>query len=227
MVSREAYGEGLRFISLTFKIITMTIKLEKKHLIIGVSVVVLCVVMCVGWHFYSVNKFEKNATEFKARTSSLLLPMSFVLDDYQKNWRSAIFDKEAYDETGFSRYCSDFNTAISWRKEAMKHLTNLIGTYLYDIEDLLKEMDNPPSKYEKVYDKFVTIYNNLYKLKKQCQSPEGSLQTFSQNINDLVSDIGTDLNETDLTIPKDIELMTKYTDEFTKSLEVVTKALKD
>ena len=201
----------------------MTIKLEKKHLILGAVVIAVCLVMGFGYHFYSVYSYEQNAKEFKARSSAILMPIAVVLDDYQKNWRSAIFDHEAYDETGRSRYCSDFNTAIGWRKDALKKVVSLIDSYFYHIEKLIKEMDNPPSKFERVQEKFVDIYNDLYKLKRQCISPEGSLQTFSSEINNLVSDIHTNMNETDITIPHDTKLMTKYIDEFTESMKIIAK----
>ena len=67
----------------------MTIKLEKKHLILGAVVIAVCLVMGFGYHFYSVYSYEQNAKEFKARSSAILMPMAVVLDDYQKNWRSA------------------------------------------------------------------------------------------------------------------------------------------
>lgn len=151
--------------------------------------------------------------------------MAFILDDYQKNWRSAIFDHEAYYETGEKLYCSDFNDAISWRRTANKNILSLIDSYFYHIKDLMKDMDTPPSKYENVHNKFLAIYNNLNKLKSLCNSPEGSLQTFSSDVNNLFSDIQSDLNETDLTIESDTEMMTKYMSDFTESLEILNKAL--
>lgn len=205
----------------------MTIKLEKKHILIGSIIVALIIALLIGKNIYSTHKYEKNAVEFKARTSALMLPIGLILEDYQKNWRSAIFDHEAYDETGSKSYCSDFNTAIRWRKESNKKVVSLVDTYFFDIKDLMKDMDNPPSKYEKVHDKFLSIYNNLNKLKSLCSSPEGSLQTFGSNVNELFSDISSDLKETDLTIDSDSKLATKYMEEFNETLELLSKASLD
>ena len=205
----------------------MTVKIEKKHIFIVGAILILLIALIVGVNIYSTHKYKKNAIEFKARTTALTMPMALVLEDYQKNWRSAIFDHEAYDETGASRYCSDFNTALGWRITAHKKVLSLIDLYFFDIKDLMKDMDNPPSKYEKVHDKFLAIYKNLNKLKNLCNSPEGSLQSFSSNVNNLLSDIHSDLKETDLTIESDSKMMSKYIDEFTESLETIRKVQKD
>ncbi len=47
---------------------------------------------------------------------------------------------------------------------ANKTSIRFIETYFYDLERLMKKMDNPPSKYEKVQEKFMSIYNKMYKL---------------------------------------------------------------
>ena len=65
--------------------------------------------------------------------------MAYVLDDYQKNWRSAIFDHQAIDQIGVSTYCSDFSDAINWRMIANKTSIRFIETYFYDLECICTE----------------------------------------------------------------------------------------
>jgi hypothetical protein len=199
----------------------MTINLSKKHLIIGASAIALIIGAFVAYHYYSVSQYEKNAKEFKARVSALELPMAIVLDDYQTNWRSAIFDDRAVDETGHKTYCSDFSTALKWRMNANKKLVDLINSHFLDVKRLMGKMENPPGKYEKVHEKFKSIFNNLYKLNSQCKSPDGSLQSFSKEVNDLFNDIKTEMNETDLTISVESGKISDYIDEFTKELEIM------
>ena len=109
-------------------------------------------------------------------------------------------------------------------KDLSSHFLNSEAYFDYYVFD---NVDNPPSKYEKVHDKFLAIYKNLNKLKNLCNSPEGSLQSFSSNVNNLLSDIQSDLKETDLTIESDSKMMSKYIDEFTESLETIRKVQKD
>jgi hypothetical protein len=202
----------------------MTITISKKHLIIAISVLALIGISFVGHHFYSISQYEKNAKEFKARVTTLQVPMAYVLDDYQKNWRSAIFDHQAIDQIGVSTYCSDFSDAINWRMIANKTSIRFIETYFYDLERLMKKMDNPPSKYEKVQEKFMSIYNKMYKLKSQCKSPDGSLQSFTNEINSLYSDIKTEMNETDLTISVETSMLREYLEDYNRQFELVLKA---
>lgn len=202
----------------------MTINISKKHLIIAISAIAFICVALVGHHFYAISQYEKNAKEFKARVSTLQVPMAYVLDDYLTNWRSAIFDHRAEDQIGISTYCNDFSTAINWRMIANKTSVNLINSYFYDLERLMKKMENPPSKYEKIQEKFMSIYNKMYRLKSQCTSPEGSLQSFSNEVNSLFGDIKTEMNETDLTISVETSILTEYLNDYNRQLELLIKA---
>lgn len=204
----------------------MTINFSKKHLIIACSIIAVIIVTLFGYHFYSISQYEKNAKEFKARVSAIQLPMAIILDDYQKNWHSAIWDHKAINQNGYSSYCSDFSTALQWRIEANKNGVNLINTHFNKIKDLMEKMDNPPGKYEKVHEKFMDIYNKLYKVNSQCKFPEGSLQSFSNEINTLLSDIRAEMSETDITIPVESDLAKQYLEEFNNDAEVLKKALK-
>ena len=90
----------------------------------------------------------------------------------------------------------------------------------------MEKMDNPPGKYEKVHEKFMDIYNKLYKVNSQCKFPEGSLQSFSNEINTLLSDIRAEMSETDITIPVESDLAKQYLEEFNNDAEVLKKTLK-
>lgn len=204
----------------------MTINLSKKYLIIGCTILAVLIAALIGYHFYSVSQYEKNAKEFKARVSAIQLPIAIILDDYQKNWRSAIWDHKAINENGLSSYCYDFSTALKWRVNANKNGVNLINAHFSTIKSLMEKMDNPPGKYEKVNEKFMDIYNKLYKLNSQCKSPEGSLQSFSNEVNSLLSDIRAEMSETDITIPVETDDVSKYIKEFTKEAEVLRESLK-
>lgn len=212
------------FAILTNTIITMTVNISKKQLIIGGSIIALIILALIGYHFYSISQYEKNAKEFKAGVSALQLPMAYVLDDYQNNWRSAIYDDRAINEDGFSTYCGDFSTAIRWRMNANKEIVGVINSHFVSLKLLMEKMKNPPGKYEKVHEKLLNIYNNMYKLNSLCESPDGSLQSFSNDVNLLFSEIKTEMNETDITIENDADVLKQKMDRFTVELEAIRDA---
>lgn len=180
----------------------MTITIEKKHLF-GLLVVIL-VALVVFMSVKSCGKadYETTAKDMKLNAMIASNIAGQILEDYYKNWSSAINDDHAINAKGIREWCSDFNTAISWRyiffteNGYIKVLDSLSNV----VKEEMKIMEDAPSKYVETQKSFLALYNDMNTLVSLVKEPKGSLLTFGQKVNELLTDVNNRYNETDLKI---------------------------
>ena len=78
-----------------------------------------------------------------------------------------------------------FNDAFSnlFVDENFVNSISEIGLNQSEVTDLMKKLKNPPKKYEEAYAVLKTYYDNYIKMTKLVISPNGSIQTFSEDFN--------------------------------------------
>jgi FKBP-type peptidyl-prolyl cis-trans isomerase len=185
----------------------MTITIEKKHVYTFLGIVAIFLFLFLVFKACGKPNYETTAKEMKLNTMATCYLAAEVLSDYQESWRSAIHDNKAKNAEGEDAYTYDFNEAIRWRYQYylkngrisdLDSLANLVKGYM-------KDMDNPPSKFDKTQESFVGMYNDMNTLLSLVNNPKGSLMTFGAKVNELLMSVDTKFKETDLkiSVPED------------------------
>ena len=106
-------------------------------------------------------------------------------------WYNAIY--EEYDSATDKytvvngRFVDDFNDALDnlFSDEEFTDSVSKIQDNQDDVTALMKQLKNPPEEYEEAYNVLTTYYDNYLKMTKMVISPTGSLQSFSDDFNEI------------------------------------------
>ena len=184
----------------------------RKHLTIGCIAILL---LGIGtWYVVDKNakakatkeavaKFNGNAQKIKADAKAIRKLSYIIFYDLYKNWRSAIWDNRAYDSDNERVYCSDFNDAIHWRHEfySIEGCYGKLNKWNQEIETLIRDMQTPPEENLKgVLDKLMPVYHKAEEVVRYCNNPHGTLQSFGNKYETLLSELDNAIEGTDLTI---------------------------
>jgi FKBP-type peptidyl-prolyl cis-trans isomerase len=191
-------------------------KLEINNRLLIITPIILCI---IGIAYYGISRYNKRIYENNAKELKINIHLSgnissMILQDYCKNWGSAIFNNRAQDEDGEWTYCSNFNVAISWRHSYYEKRGGLLAldTLSMIMEKELSSMTTTPTKYKDCQKAFIEAYNAVKEMADLCKSPKGDYQEFASNISTLYSTYTTKVGETDIYLPKvsDDELTKKF-----------------
>lgn len=182
---------------------------NKKSLKVLKWIVPLVVVLglCGGGHAYYQHQntiketaYLNNAKVIKADSKLIVDAAGMILDDYYRNWRSAIFDKKAYNTEMEIEYCNDFNDAVNWRILYYSDEVATMDSLTDAIQNRLKQMTEVPKKYEPV-DNFVKeLYSKTKELVSLCHAPESSLRDFGNKVQDAITSVKNSLSASDILI---------------------------
>ena len=104
-------------------------------------------------------------------------------------WYNAIYEERDTETDKYTmrngEFVYDFNDAFSnlFADENFVNSISEIGLNQSEVTDLMKKLKNPPKKYEEAYAVLKTYYDNYIKMTKLVISPNGSIQTFSEDFN--------------------------------------------
>lgn len=150
--------------------------------------------MCVL--FVSCNrsaKFDKNLQTAYTNLVLLNSTCQMLAETTQKVWNTAIYDN--VDING--KYVSDFNEALAtYSKELrQKGFYDTLAVQKHEVDSVIKLMDSPPSDRKDAYDDFVRYAADANVLYNLAVSPQGSLQSYSANVQQLLIAIAKEDNE--------------------------------
>lgn len=161
--------------------------------------------------FTSCNNNYKSELKEAYKNSVQLSAASIALSEQvAKVWRDAIFDHE-YSFGSKNEYISDFNEAIVKlsNEPEVQFITNQIDSMVGVVKKQVANLSDPPNKYKEVYEEVVSISSMALEASQMATSPSGSLQTYSQNINRITSDVNSKMNTIELKNPDIFNLDSK------------------
>lgn len=101
-------------------------------------------------------------------------------------WYNTIYDK--YDATTYkyTRGETDFNDSLEnlFSDEDFSKKISSIKTNQETVDSLMKDLKNPPKKYEDAYRDLRSFYDSYVEFTNLVINPKGSLQSFTSNFND-------------------------------------------
>lgn len=154
-------------------------------------------------HYDSVAVFKENVIEIRAEASAVRKLSYLIFYDFYRNWRSAIWDHNAYDENNKRVRCNDFNKAILWRSSFYEGEGALdkLRQWNDDIAKRVKETKQAPEKkYEPLSDRLADMYYKINEVVDYCLSPEGSLQTFSNRYEVMLNELDSEMAKVDIAL---------------------------
>lgn len=168
-------------------------------------IIVLC--LCGGGYAYYQHQntiketaYLNNAKVIKADSKLIVDAAGMILDDYYRNWRSAIFDKKAYNTEMEIEYCNDFNDAVNWRILYYSDEVATMDSLTDAIQNRLKQMTEVPKKYEPVDNSVKELYSKTKELVSLCHAPESSLRDFGNKVQDAITSVKNSLSASDILI---------------------------
>ena len=141
----------------------------------------------------AAKSFKNYATEIHEKSIE-------ILEDYVRNWRTAIYDNQAEDVTGKKKWCKDFDEGVTWR----------IIYYSDDVTALEEKQDKMIAAFKKM--ESLDCPNNLKPLRayydkirgqvseaiELCNQPTGNYEQFSRRVDDLRNELRNSLSQTDI-----------------------------
>lgn len=109
-------------------------------------------------------------------------------------WHDAIFDDDNSE---------DFNDVIQELEQKFKDdkVISKLDTSMDTLQTDIKQLKNPPKKYEQAYPLLVKTFRDCEHLKEQAESPQGSLDSYNNDINSTVKSYKDNLENLKLVMP--------------------------
>jgi hypothetical protein len=106
---------------------------------------------------------------------------------WARSWRSIIFDYRYISPvSGATEVCVDMNEGLAKYAKEMKPLDSLIfKKHQHVLDSLFKTLKKYPSDSKNLYELISELYTLSKRAYKMAMEPSGSLQTYTQNLNDL------------------------------------------
>lgn len=180
-------------------------KISLSKIIIAV-VVILAVIVC-AWGIKSNNqkKAEQKAAEeakkqqenyentFKEAVLTMVTGASDAEDAgnlIHDVWYDSIY-KNRNEENTKKYVMDDFNDSLSalFSDSSFKEKLSSIESNKDSVNDLMKELKNPPDEYKEAYDELKDLYDSYLNIVNIATDPSGSLQTYTSNFNSADSDV--------------------------------------
>lgn len=104
-------------------------------------------------------------------------------------WYNAIFEERNSETDKYTmksgKFVDDFNDALSelFADESFSNSISKIVTNQSEVANWVKQLKEPPKKYEEAYSVLKIYYDNYMEMTKIVINPTGSLNTFSEDLN--------------------------------------------
>ncbi len=165
------------------------LKGNKKKLII-VAICVIAVVLFVNYlnKLANVKVYAENMDTVMEEMYASAIIAEEVIDLTHKVWSNSIYEKydpdtDAYTLTSGGWFKDDFNDALTSMMSDMTILGKVakVAEAQENIMLKMKQLQNPPKEYEKIYDAMLDLHSKYQSLTDLAVSPSGSLSTYTES----------------------------------------------
>jgi len=172
-------------------------KSRRKGMILVVIIGLLAAIGVLGTGIWQKAKERTYCSNVKAVTYTMLngAAKAEAAGNLIKNvWYNTIYEKRDAETDPYTmkkgRFFDDFNDALDalFADESFKGNLSEIQTNQFEVINLMKQLKNPPKKYEEAYAAVRELYEDYSALTKAVISPTGSLNTFSERFSTYVNE---------------------------------------
>lgn len=185
-------------------------KNTKKYILFGVIAVVLIAIIAV---VISGNSKKVAAEEYISNVATVSYTMLSGAADSEdagnlikRVWYNSIYEERDSETDKYTRphgyFYDDFNDALGelFSDTSFNAQISSIEENQELVSTLMKGLRNPPQEHQEAYAALKEYYDAYLELTNLVSDPSGSLQTFSENFNDAISDVVKCLNAMELYI---------------------------
>jgi hypothetical protein len=195
--------------------ITEPKKSKRKTIISIITVLLLSFSVYIGYAKYEEKQREQQRREqqeklkeyeqlFKSTAEAMIatsITAEEMLNKYHDVWSDAIFND--YAEVDGEIIYGDFNEAVSAQRQSFeeKGTIELLEKSQKIIATSMKKLNNPPDEYKEEYDVLMDMYKVFNEYIDLAKTPEGSLQSFSEQTRELSNDLTSLYKELEVQMP--------------------------
>ena len=170
---------------------------KKKHTGLIVSLIVVAALIVVGTVGFFVNQKIEAAKYYDNMESVTYLMLNGAADAetagnlIKSVWFNAIYQEKDAETDKYTiingKFVDDFNDALSNLFSDSDFVANIskVQDNQDQVTNLMKQLKNPPKAYEEAYGVLKVYYDNYLKMTKMVINPTGSLNTFSDDFNNI------------------------------------------
>ncbi len=181
---------------------------KKKLITIIVIIVAIIGVGLIGTNIYKQNEVRKETERIEAANKQYKSDLSTISykmlsgaaeaescgNKIKKVWSNSIWEESDPETDKYTKkngiFNDDFNDSLSalFSDSDFVKITDGVKQNQKEVNQLFKNMKNPPEDWKDAYDDLKTYYDNYITLTNLCINPSGSLQTFSNNFSQADTD---------------------------------------
>lgn len=168
----------------------------KKILVGCLCTVVVFLGVLFGYQAYTKHQNELYINDLTELTSYMLnsgAEAEKLLNLTHNVWYNSIHEVENFEtdpytkyiNNGFSYFYDDFNDALFnlSNDETIQEQKNILKTDKIFVTTEIKDLQEPPADYEKIYDITLELYSSYQKITDLAIDPTGSLNSFTETAN--------------------------------------------
>lgn len=195
----------------------MTINIEKKHILIGATVIGIVLLAFFGIRAMKNSAYMKQAKECQMDITLLYYGSSILSSELHDVWSDYIMEDKKYinpstgkfykskwdaPSSAYTEYCYNFSEAIS--KEADyyegKGVNHILDSLYSAAKTTITKMTPSPKKYSEIHSHIVDLFHTAEAMYNCATSPEGSLKSYTEAINSLSADYKKQKSQVDIEI---------------------------
>lgn len=195
----------------------MTINIEKKHLLIGVAALGVVLLGVLGLGAVKNATYMKRAKNCQKDIHFLYYASSLLSAELHDVWSEYIREDRKYVDRNTGKfyknswsapsgadihYCSSFSVAISEKSDYYenKGINDYIDSLYTSVKGLMTKMTPAPKKYSEIHADINTLFHTAEAMYNCATSPEGSLVSYTSELNTLSSDYKKQSSQVDIEI---------------------------
>ncbi|WP_026693856.1 hypothetical protein [Peribacillus kribbensis] len=148
---------------------------------VSIAAVIVLIVAFMLYNLISNQMYKSDLFKAMDQMEIGIKKAEVMVDQYEEVWNGAIESDYGYEmDNGETAW--DFDEAINMQYDIFKEDGNLkeLESIREVVRDTMKDLRNPPSKYEKAYTHVVSMYAHFISYAKLGEEPKGSYQTYSE-----------------------------------------------
>ena len=167
---------------------------KKRTAVVLIAAIVIVIAVGFCYKFYSENAAKKAYQESYEKCVTLMLSGAGKAEDscnlIHDVWYNTIYEKDSsttdkYTKIG-NKFNDDFNTSLMMLMidDDFKNSISDIEANQESVQEIMKDMKNPPDGYEDAYEALKTFYDSYTRIVNLAVNPSGNLNSYTSNFND-------------------------------------------
>lgn len=194
----------------------MKFEINSKQIIIAIIAILIIASSIYFYKVYSENQYEMKVQELKNNIYIAAELSEKVTNEYSDIWRKQInsgFNGTVYVDGDYKNFWTA-EDALKYKMDKIQEsgILYAIDSLSTAISENIRSISPPPSKYINIHERLISLYSDCNEYITLAKSPTGSLMSFISKKSELSASIIKKAEEITLQLPKDDNLIKKFSD---------------